>query len=333
MLQIPMIPYLGYGVLYRAKKLFGLRANRHRNFLIWKFIRLIESGKIDPRKVSITSMGKTDGAGAQAMAKFSAMCFAHAFGMRYVHEPFANLAHAELPRSEWDAAWENLLQMHAGHTALDRTIMRTVGIGEYLDHPDLWNRDVVISERHYHAFCELAPVHGVEVSKRLQAAFRHRRATTDAAERFIIGVHVRRGDVSHHDIETRHRFTPSQHITSIVEQVLSAVEAAGIAPEIHIHSNGSVEDLADFSRFPNVHFHAGSPALETFADLADSDVLICTRSDFSMLAGIYSPGIVICDPHHRTPLPNWLCAKPGHSGLHDQLSQRLQKPTESSTKF
>jgi hypothetical protein len=63
--QIPKLRYFGYAALLWSKKTLGLRADRHRNFLIWKLIKLIESGKIDPKTISVTSTGKSDGAGAQ----------------------------------------------------------------------------------------------------------------------------------------------------------------------------------------------------------------------------------------------------------------------------
>jgi len=322
-IQIPTAPYLGYGMLYRAKKALGLRASRHRNFLIWKLIRLLEIGKIDSRNLAITSMGKTDGAGSQAMAKFSAMCFAQAYGMEYVHAPFFNLAHAELPNHEWDAAWEAMLQMHATHRLADPQTMHVVGIDEYLENPKLWTQKVVLSELNYHPFCKLAPGHGTEVSKKLRAAFRNTHPARDSSSEFIIGVHVRRGDVSRNDPETQNRFIPNNHITALLDHVVGVVREAGIVPHIHIHSNGSADELSDFSRFPNVRLHAGTPALETFLALANSNILITTRSDFSMLAAVYCEGIIICDSRHRTPLPEWLSAGADSATLAAELKRRL----------
>lgn len=326
--QIPKLRYFGYAALFWAKKAAGLRAHRHRNFLIWKWVKLIESGKIDPQKISITSMGKTDGAGAQAMAKFSAMCFAQAYGMRYVHAPFSNLAHAELNGGQWDQAWEDLLRMGSGNVQLDPTSMLVVGAGEFLENPALWNREVVVFERHYHAFCELAPLHGLEVSKKLQAAYLRGNPSRDSSASFRIGVHVRRGDVRQGDVETKHRYTPNTHIISILEQVLKAVTHAGHTPEIHVHTNGGIDELAEFNRFAGIHYHAGSPALDTFVSLAASDILIGTRSDFSTLAGIYCRGIVICDPRHRTPLPEWIRASGDLPAIGRDVSRRLKKPSD-----
>lgn len=323
--QIPKMRYFGYAALFWMKKAVGLRADRHRNFLIWKLIKLIDARKINPKNIGITSMGKSDGAGAQAMAKFSAMCFAQAYGMRYVHAPFTNLAHAEMPAGKWNQAWEELLCMGEESINLNMSTMRVVGIGDYLENPVLWNQEVVVSERHFHAFCELEPAHGVEVSKRLRAAFLRGRPSQDSSYSLRIGVHVRRGDVCQSDVETRHRYTPNTHIISILEQVLKAAANAGKNPEIHVHSNGRLDELTEFNRFSGVHYYAGSSAIDTFISLSASDILICTRSDFSMLAGIYCGGVVICDPRHRTPLPNWVQAKTDSSKLADKISCSLKK--------
>lgn len=324
---IPMIRYLGYAALFQAKKKIGQRPHRHRNFLIWKLVRLIESGKIDCRKLSVTSMGKTDGVGAQAMAKFSAMCLAHAYGMKYVHAPFENLAHAELPDGEWDRVWEQLLAMHVGNTILDPVGMKVVGLGEFIENPSLWKEQVVIADRHFHAFCNLAPEHGSEVAEKLQASFDKYPLPDSDIGVCKIGVHVRRGDVSRNEAETKHRFIPNSHTVSILQHVTDAVMDVGLKPEIHLHSNGAIEDLQEFRRFPGLEYHTGSSAIETFVSLAKSDVFIGTRSDFSMLAGVYNKGVVVCDPRHRTPLPHWFRANAECQGLKNAIKTRLRGKT------
>lgn len=328
--SIPMIRYLGYAALFHAKKANGMRAHRHRNFLIWKLVRLVESQKVDCARLGITSMGKTDGVGAQAMAKFSAMCVARAYGMEYVHVPFENLAHAELPNREWDAAWEQLLGMHEGNARLDPEHRHVVGLGEFIETPSLWREKVVIADRHFHAFCELAPVHGSGVAGKLRAAFARHRPPEAPNGVCRVGVHVRRGDVRKGDADTQHRFAPNHHVASILRQVAEAVVDAGLKPEIHLHSNGTVDELREFDAFPGLEYHAGSPAIETFVSLATSDVLIGTRSDFSMLAGVYNGGIVVCDPRHRTPLPEWLRADSARNGFKNTLQERLRREADSA---
>jgi hypothetical protein len=257
------------------------------------------------------------------MAKFSAMCFSQAYGFKYVHAPFEDLAHADLPPNEWAEAWEQLLKMDIENSLLNPSTMQVVGLENYLKNPTLWKKAVVLTEQHFHAFCELAPAHGTEVSKKLQIAFNSQQLSGEESTAFKIGVHVRRGDVCIGDADTGHRFTTNAHTISILEQVFQVACQAGHKPEIHLHTNGSVEELADFSLFPDITYHAGSSAMETFISLAKSNILICTRSDFSMLAGVYCTGIVVCDPRHRTPLPDWLKVSRKCRNLKEEIRQQL----------
>jgi hypothetical protein len=206
---------------------------------------------------------------------------------------------------------------------LDSEPRPVVRLKDYLQDPALWNKKVVVADQHFHAFCELAPAFGSEVSKKLQIAFNEQPLPAVAGKGFIIGVHVRRGDVRKGDTDTGHRFTTIGHTISILEQVIDVVCSAGRSSEIHLHTDGAIEEVGDFSRFPRITYHAGRPALETFTALAKSDILISTRSDFSMLAGVYCKGIVVCDPHHRTPLQEWIKAKPRCSDLRKSLSAQI----------
>lgn len=320
---IPPISYLGYSMLVWVKKMIGMNRYRHRNYFIWKLIKLIESGKIDKTNLSVTSVGKTDGVGAQAMAKFSAMCFARAYDLKYVHAPFGKLAHAEIESTKWTEVWEGLLRMNIEENILDRESMHVVGLGEYLEDPKLWKKKVVIAERHYHAFCELDPACGTAVSKDLQIRFNVEPLPIVKGGEFIIGVHVRRGDVSKHDADTKHRFTPNRNTIGILDHVIQVVRKLGYVPRVNVHTNGSTEELADFSIFPEVECHACAPAMETFNSLAKSNILIIAKSDFSMLAGIYCKGIVICDPGYRSPLPEWIDGTSKPDDLRRELENHL----------
>ncbi|HEY8127912.1 MAG TPA: hypothetical protein VIF39_04240, partial [Hyphomicrobium sp.] len=58
-----------------------------RSFYIAQLVRKLRRGELG-RNISITAAGKRDGAGAQAQAVISAIAFADAFGLDYVHSPF-----------------------------------------------------------------------------------------------------------------------------------------------------------------------------------------------------------------------------------------------------
>ena len=321
--KISKMRYLGYAVFAQAKRMLGLGSNR--KFLVWKLIKLINDGLIDTNNISVTSIGRTDGVGAQAIAKFTAMCFAEAYNAKYVHAPFESLAHAELSPELWTESWERLLNMSIGGVLLDEKKMQVVKLETYLEDPTLWTKKVVIADLHFHAFCELEPTLGSEVSKKLRSAINVNQLPDSASNEFVIGVHVRRGDVRKGDRETGHRFTENKHVISVLEQVLEVVSGLGYNPKIHLHTNGTAQELEGFSKLSDITYHAGKPALETFISLVKSNVLISARSDFSMLAGIYCKGIVICDPSHRTPLREWIKAGPNCTDIGQQLKLKLNE--------
>lgn len=321
--KVSTIPYFAYAAFVFVKKAMGLGGNRNRKFLVWKLIRLIDQGKISTENISVTSTGKNDGVGAQAMAKFSAMCFAEEYGIKYVHAPFESLAHAEDPRELWTESWERLLDMNIHDILLDTNNMLVVKLDEYLESPELWTEKAVISDLHFHPVCQLAPATGTAVSSKLRSRFLNHESNSSPSDDFIIGVHVRLGDVRKGDTDTGHRFIENKEIISVVERVSDVASAMGYKPKIHIHTNGSSEEVRDFSKFGNVTFYTGVSALKTFTELTKSNILIAARSDFSMLAGIYTSGIVICDPRHRTPLEGWIKNTMESAEFKKELHHRL----------
>lgn len=327
-LKIPVLRYLAYSSLVMAKRVLGMNPYRQRNYLIWKLLKLLDSGQIDRSTLSITSRGKIDGVGAQALAKVSAMALAKAHGLTYVHTPFEVLAHAESEPEAWVEKWEHLLNMGHGHPALDPGSMKIVSLGDYISNPDLWAQKVVLSDRHFHPFCDLAPQWSGEVAKELKPAFCEQNQAPSAESEFVIGVHVRRGDVSAKDPETKHRFTDSSHTITVLEQVVRAAKEAGHNPLIQLHSNASKEELAEFSEFPGIQYYAGTSAVETFIALARSNILITAQSDFSVLAGYYCKGIVVCDPRRRAPLPQWIKSTEPEQTFARELKRRLEMPNK-----
>ncbi len=321
----PRWEYPGYALLVGVKRLLRLPLDRHRKFMVWKLIRLIEQGRIPRDRLSLTSAGKSDGVGAQAMAKFSAMCLAEAYQLDYVHTPFTTLAHAEAPMETWVNAWETLLgfSTYTGH--LPERPAQACGIESYVFDPKCWNERICLSAKHYHAFCQLAPQYGEIVARKIRTAY-WREAPARAPEGPVeLCVHVRRGDVRPDDPETAHRFTSHAEVVALLEWMLPIMRQQGRPIRLHLYSNGKPADFEDFPDFPELSYHLDASAVETFKSLAAADVLITTRSDFSHLAAIYCRGLVLCDPRHRTPLPSWTPIDTLKSGIaKEQLKAKIE---------
>ena len=313
--KVPALRYLGYATFVYSKKILGLSTQRHRKFYVWKLIRLLQSGRVKCDQLGICSEGKRDGVGAQALAKFSAMCMAEVFGIPYVHRPFLTLAHEELPIDEWISAWENLLGMGRMSTAASQDDFAVIRLEELVSNPKFWNQKVLISSNQFHAFCELAPQYGQTVSGMLQEHYHHGLPANHDPELINICVHVRRGDVRIGDAETQHRYTANHQIIKVIKQINHAVSKTGKVARVKVFSNGVDSDFDDFRQLPNVELNLGISAIDTFKQLVNADVLVTARSDFSHLAAIYCRGIVICDPRHRAPLPKWLQIDPASCSL------------------
>lgn len=325
---VPRWSLYGYGAVVATKRLVGLSCARHRTFFLLRLMHALNEGRITGR-LEVTSAGKKDGAGAQGLARVSAMCFARAYGLRYVHSPFVTLAHAEMPLERWLSEWEGLLGLGDGAPDARDTPLPVVDLETYAMTPALWRTDRLLSVRHYHTFCALAPQYGEEVSRDLGAAYSRRNGLglRPAGAPVEIRLHVRRGDVRADDAETSHRFTTNASVLRMLEQVRAAVLATGRTCRVRLYSQGSREQFSEFEGVPELEFRLDVPALETFRELVEADVLLLARSDFSHLAGMYCRGVKICDPRHRAPPPSWVRMDMATGKLdEDALRARLRGP-------
>lgn len=315
---------VGYGAAVRAKRLLGLSCARHRSFFLVKLACALDQGKVSGR-LDITAAGKRDGAGAQGLARVSALCFARTFGLRYVHSPFITLAHAELPMDQWLEQWESLLGLGDGVQWVADSRLPIVDLEPYAMSPCLWSRDHLLSVRHYHPIFALAPQQCEEVSRALGESFQSRHGASPRARGLPLElrVHVRRGDVHVGDPQTRHRFMSNDRVVRMIDRVRRTIEASGRACHIRLYSQGRPEDFSDFDAVPGIQFRLDLPAIDTFRELVDSDILMLARSDFSYLAGMYCRGLKICDRRHRYPLPGWIPMDPD-TGWLDERSLALQ---------
>lgn len=323
--KVPLHLYYPYAIAVAAKRCLGLSCERHRSFFLMKIMRALDAGRITGR-LDITSAGKRDGVGAQAIARISARCFAKAYGLNYVHTPFQTLAHAEMSMPEWIATWEDLLRLGEGAPQAVDSKLPVVDLETYATTPALWKTDRLLAVRHYHTFCELAPQYLEEEALHLSATFGSKggAALGDPGAPLAVRLHVRRGDVRPGDAQTGHRFTANNRILPLVEEIRATILAGGMTCRIQLYSQGTRAEFAEFEQIPELELCLGTPALDTFRELVDADVLLMARSDFSYTAGMYCRGIKICDPRHRVPLADWVRIDPGSGRLDaDGLQRRL----------
>ena len=269
----------------------------------------IRSGRVSP-SLRITARGKTDGAGAQAHACMSALAFAHANGVQYVHSPFQSVAHAEGDPATWTRRWEDFFGLGRGEVeAGTDASAELVNIKTFLDQPKLWKRpDIILHAEHFHDFCNRQPDIYRAVLPSIRSKFlasggqSYPPLTTPG---LVMAVHIRRGDVSRTDAETASRFTDDEAILATIRQCRSAAEASGATCHIDIYSEGRPEDFNAFADL-GAHLKIGLDPFETVLSLAHSDILITAKSAFSFVAGLLSDRIKIYEPFWSKPPSDWL---------------------------
>lgn len=287
----------------RTKDVLGLsRGGLDRSFYIAQLARKLRSGELG-RNVRITAAGKTDGAGAQAHAKISAIAFAAAFGLDYVHSPFRVVCHAEGRADQWAQSWEKTLNLGHGHSQIESCGLPVILLGDFLKDRSLWRKGCVVQLIHFQNWTNSNPGDLVSVAPSLRDNYYRDKERTPNGRR-VVAVHIRRGDVSETRSAKTH-FTPNSAIAATLDRVVALLRQRGEAPSIRIFSQGVPEDFKEFAA-PDVEFYLDRPAIWTFHQLVEADVLIMARSSFSFVAGVLCEGIKLYDPFRDKPLPHWI---------------------------
>jgi hypothetical protein len=280
----------------RTKDILGFqRSGTDRSFYIAQLVRKLRRGELG-RNISITAAGKRDGAGAQAQAVISAIAFADAFGLDYVHSPFRYVCHPEGPVAQWTESWEKTFNFGQGHVQVETCGRPVIPLGDFLKDRSLRNKDCVVQLIHYQHWTNYNPSAYVSVAP---IATRYADRVTGELWQFIstAATYRQRGPLK--------RITPNPPIATTLHRVVALLRARGETPSIRIFSQGAPEDFKEFAAF-GPEFHLDKPAIWTFHQLVEADVLIMARSAFSFVAGILSEGINLYEPFQERPLPNWI---------------------------
>jgi hypothetical protein len=315
------LAYLARHAWVSFKQTAGLSCRNDRTFYLDRFVRALQAGTL-PRTYGILATGKGDGAGSQAQAAMSALCFAQAFGLEYVHRPFATIEHAEGPKDEWVRQWEDHFNLGAGARQLAHRDDPVVPLDELLMAPEKWPETAIIAAPHYLHYCNQDPEAWERALPLLRARFRQnkRPQMTDA---FTVALHVRRGDVTA-DNKGRRNFTPNATFLRTLEVIMDTVTryAAG-RTRIVLFSQGDPVVFEEFERF-GCELRLDEPALATHHALVASDVLIMSKGAFSYTAGVLNAGITLYDPQKYRPLQHWIVRAPDGSFDKTQFCERLE---------
>lgn len=302
---------------FRTKYSLGIPTRSDRSYLVRAMADALEQGLIGP-DCHVMAHGRDDGAGAQAMSRMSALSLARHYGLKYVHAPFRSMDHAECEPRTWAARWEALLNLGKGELQIDAcTHLPLVDIEDFMANRELWTRPCVVGAGHFVRFTDRNPAAYLSAIPEFQRKYAGASGRSQRASSIVVGVHVRRGDVSVYNPETSHRTANLRQLQTVVEQVQANVRWLGLRSQVKVFSQGQINGLEGLEDL-GCEIHLNTSAISVFKDLADADVLVMGRSSFSFTAALINRGLKIYTQFARAPVPGWLT--PGADGRICDLS-------------
>ncbi len=289
---------------FKTKRLLGIPTRSDRSYLVRQLVAGLDRGQIGPL-CHIMAQGRHDGAGAQAMARMSALCLARHYGLRYVHTPFETMDHSEGPPTEWAAKWEKVFNIGDGELTLDKCKLPVIGIERFMANKDWWMKPCILTAGHFVRFTDRDPGAYHAIIPELRRKHALTRTAAPRERMLCVAAHVRRGDVSAIDPETSHRSPDLVAIENAIKQVKDIAARLGVPTRIRIYSQGGPAGLESLEAL-GCELHLDTPALSTFEALVDADVLLMGRSSFSFTAALLNEGVKVYDPFDRPAVPGWL---------------------------
>ena len=310
-------------VWFRLKALLGQNLKTDKNFLAGNAALRFSKGIIPPG-TRITCSGRADGAGKQALARISGINFAKAFGATYVDTPFSRLDHASGEMADWLDAWEKCFNLGKGEERIDGRPYEIVDYEDYLLNGRPITGNVVLRLQQCYWLNRRYP----DTFEVIAPALRDKFGAANRApnkDRFVVAIHVRRGDVD----QSRNisRFTPNVSILQTITLIRSVLDELDIKATYHVHSQGKAEDFADFAKL-GCELHLDTDAIETMRQIVDSDVLVMAKSTFSYVAALINNGVKLYEPMGDPPMSSWILRRKDGSFDVAKAREKIQQYLE-----
>ena len=246
----------------------------------------------------------TAGLGNYLLSYYSTISFCEYMGFEYVHTPFAQIAHNYDQNPHYDRMWEEL----SGLKELIKDIPLSKEKGDAMlvrrsIFKPRYEETIVNSTTSCFEFWHLRP--GVAKKFAAKARQTYKKSISDksaqhCADNLNIGIHIRRGDVDAGNVRL---FVDLEIYQNIIRQLHQSLN--GINYRIHIFSQGINEDW-DSLTDENTIFHLDEDVFSTFNLMAACDILIVSKSTFSICAGMLSNAIILYVPGEWTYLKHWI---------------------------
>jgi hypothetical protein len=273
--------------------------------------------KIVSSRVYITCGGKTDGAGAQALAMLSVQLFAQACGFQYIHTPFTLIEHNHFNDPNWENEWESFFNLGLGEISfhqIDWTQFEVVRLSDIAGIPCSPHQKTIYTIHHAHDYANLFPNAYQKITNAISARYvanSKQRYSIYKYDKLNIALHIRRGDIGKSG-NASNRYTSNTSVIQMVQNLIENLRINGVTENtivFHVFSQGDANDFSDIlEEFRNLemYFHLDSSPFESFNGLVESDILVMSKSTFSYLAALLCGGVKIYDNFYHPPLKNWV---------------------------
>jgi hypothetical protein len=277
-----------------------------------------------------------DGAGAQLQRILGIFALSRAIGARYLHTPVRTISYLGVAGSV-DADSADVL---AGLDAL-APLKSDAGAQEMASRSRIVNVEsfdveAMQSEAGTSArptlFRVLFPYKHLETNPELWQALKSAlpRPVVPTGGPVKIALHVRRGDLH---FLARDRLLPNEYYIAIVNQLRRVLEELGLEHVLELFSErmekggalrapdftGTTQDFPiedDYDRFSEfdalkpITYRFNGDVIDTLRRMASADILITSKSSFSMVAGLLNPErLVLYHPFWHAPLPSWIVTR------------------------
>ncbi len=313
------LAYRARAVWVGAKQALGLSRRGDATFYVDRFDRALRAGRIGGN-FAILATGKGDGAGSQAQAAMSALCFAKAHGLPYVHRPFTTIAHAETDMATWVRTWEDYFNLGAFERQLSAETAPIVPLDRLpLTAPD---DPVIVAAEHYLRYCNRDEQAWERVLPLLRAKFWENKQRQRTPGEIRLAIHMRRGDVSAADKKVAKNFTPNATFVNTLTRLKAVLGDRAPALRVEVFSQGDPAMFADLAAL-GARLRLDEPALDTHRALVEADILVMSKGAYSYTAAVLHEGLTLYDPQKYRPLQGWVVRAPDGSFDEALVARRL----------
>jgi hypothetical protein len=248
------------------------------------------------RDTKLTCSGKSDGGGSQVLAIIGVAAFSEYFGARFVHTPLTYIEHCPKGKKmeNFCADWESIVSLFGFSKTQGENFDEYSSLEDFLvDFLLFRTRGKLISLKNVSYITDTHPE--VYLSIGLGAASRVKNKSGTKT----IYVHVRRGDVTQVG-PNRFRHTSDENVRRNIEVVLQQVTGDC---EVYLVTEDASGEFRE--KFRDCTIVLEKDPVKALLLLARADILVMSKSAFSLVAALASTGEIFYEPCQSRPLPAW----------------------------